>query len=133
MDCIGMLENRHGRGYNQHWARKPPRKHAPVQDVEQVTRDCLAVFCNPVLVDAPLERRDQLVAVLLDHEADQLLASRTARRTPQSDRTQQARTAGTSRQVGSWQLGQEANPEPKAGKENKQSASALSNPDKPNK
>ena len=39
---------------------------------------CLAVFRDPVLVDAPLEGRDELVPVLLDHEADQLLASAEA-------------------------------------------------------
>ena len=73
-----------------------------MEDVEQIARDRLPVLRDALLVHAPLERRDQLVAVLLDHEADQLLASRTARRTPPSDRTQQARTAGTSWRVGSW-------------------------------
>ena len=104
------------------WGRR--ERNAPMEDVEQIARDRLPVLRDALLVHAPLERRDQLVAVLLDHEADQLLASRTARRTPPSDRRQQARTAGSSRKVGSWELGQEA----KAGKDNKQSA--FSNPDK---
>ena len=56
--------------------KKAPGGHgigAPVEDVEQVARDRLAVLRDAVLVDAPLEGGDQLVAVLLDHEADELL------------------------------------------------------------
>ena len=52
-----------------------------MKDVEQIARDRLPVLRDALLVHAPLERRDQLVAVLLDHEADQLLAS------PPSDRS----------------------------------------------
>ena len=47
-----------------------------MEDVEQIARDRLPVLRDALLVHAPLERRDQLVAVLLDHEADQLLADR---------------------------------------------------------
>lgn len=50
-----------------------------MQDVEKVARDGFSVFGHPPLVHAPLERRDQLVAVLFNHEADQLLASPEAR------------------------------------------------------
>ena len=47
-----------------------------MEDVQEVARDHFAVLGRPVLVHAPLQRRDQLVAVLLDDKADQLLAHR---------------------------------------------------------
>ncbi len=56
------------------WAGQRGR-HAPVEDVEKVARDRFPVFRDAVLVDVPSEGRDQLVAVLLNHEADQLLAA----------------------------------------------------------
>ena len=44
-----------------------------VQDVEQVARDGLAVVRYALLVDTAAEGNDELVAVLLDDEADELL------------------------------------------------------------
>ncbi len=47
-----------------------------MQNVEKVARNGFPVFCNALFINAPLERGDQLVTVLLNHEADQLLANR---------------------------------------------------------
>ena len=41
-----------------------------MEDVEQVGRDALAVLGDARLVDVALQRGDELVAVLLDHEAN---------------------------------------------------------------
>ena len=48
-------------------------EHSPMQDIQQIARHSLPFLRYPCLVDASLQRSDQLIAVLLDHESDKLL------------------------------------------------------------
>lgn len=48
-------------------------KHRPVQDVEKVTRHSFSVFGDPVFINTSLQRSNQLVAILFNYEADELL------------------------------------------------------------
>ena len=54
---------------------------APVQDVEKVARDGLALVSKVVLVDASLKGCNEFVAVLFNYEADQLLGKVRVRTT----------------------------------------------------
>ena len=72
MDWIGMLK---GKTFQLVIKAAAKRSSLPVQNVQQVTRNCFPVFSNAALVNAPLQRGHQLVPVLLNNESNELLVT----------------------------------------------------------